>query len=84
MTSGIPQGLVLGPLLFVLNINDLPDLTKSNTVLFSDDFKILRPMMNRDDYSILQQDITLIAIIEQWSGNWRLKLYPDKFRHMEI
>ena len=42
VTSGIPQGSVLGPLLFVLYVNDLPDLTKSSTFLFADDIKIIR------------------------------------------
>ena len=50
-------------------INDLPDLTKSNTLLIAHDIKIFRPMMNRGDHSILQQDIT---IIEQLSDNWML------------
>ena len=81
VTSGIPQGSVLGPLLFVLYINDLPDLTQSNTFLFADDIKIFRPIMYRDDQSILQQDIT---ITEKFSENWMLKLHPDKCRHVEI
>ena len=37
VTSGILQGLVLGPLLFVLCINNLPELTKTDTFLFPDD-----------------------------------------------
>ena len=77
----IPQGSVLGPLLFVLYINDLPDLTQSNTFIFADDIKIFRPIMNRDDQTILQQDIT---VLEKWGENWMLKLHPDKYRHMEI
>ena len=46
VTSGIPQGTVLGPLLFVLYINDLPDLTQSDTLLFADDIKIFRSIIN--------------------------------------
>ena len=48
VTSGIPQGSVLGPLLFVLYINVLPDLTQSDTFLFANDVKLFRPIMNRD------------------------------------
>ena len=79
-TSGIPQGSVLGPLLFVLYVNDLPDLTKSNTFLFADD-NIFRAITNKNDQDILQQDL---SILEQWSDKWLLKFHPDKCRHMEI
>ena len=75
VTSGIPQGSVLGPLLFVLYINDLPDLTQSNTLLFADDINIFRHLMNRVDQTILQQDIT---VIDKWSENWMLKLHPER------
>ena len=78
VTSGIAQGSVLGPLLFVLYISDLPDLTQTITFLFADDIKLFRPIMNRVDQSILQQDIT---VIEQWSEKWMLKLHLDKCRH---
>ena len=81
VTSGIPQGTVLGPLLFVLYINDLPDLTQSDTFLFADDIKIFRSIINTNDQDILQQDITTI---EQWSHDWMLTLHPEKCTHMEI
>ena len=81
VTSGIPQGSVLGPLLFVLYVNDLPDLTKSNTFLFADDIKIFRAITNKNDQDILQQDL---SILEQWSDKWLLKFHPDKCKHMEI
>ena len=81
VTSGIPQGTVLGPLLFVLYINDLPDLTQSDTFLFADDNKIFRPIINTNDQDILQQDI---ATIEKCSHDWMLTLHPDKCTHMEI
>ena len=47
VTSGISQGLVIGQLLFVLYINDLPELTKSDTFLFADDIKIFRTITDK-------------------------------------
>ena len=45
--SGIPQGSVLGPLLFVLYINDLPDYVKNKAKLFADDLKLIANVANR-------------------------------------
>jgi hypothetical protein len=52
VTSGIPQGSVLGPLLFILFINDLPDGIKSDVCLFSDDTKIFRNITDEEDKEI--------------------------------
>ena len=48
--SGIPQGSVLGPILFVIFINDLPDMIRSTVKIFADDTKIFHIMLSQDDH----------------------------------
>lgn len=79
--SGIPQGSVLGPLLFVLYINDLPEEIISEIFLFADDTKIFKRVDSVDDSDILQRDI---ATLEEWSRDWLLKFHPDKCHVLTI
>jgi hypothetical protein len=81
VTSGIPQGSVLGPILFVIYINDLPDTVESDSYLFADDTKIFRIIKGEDDKEILQDDL---AKLEEWSDKWLLKFHPEKCKHMKI
>ena len=73
--SGIPQGTVLGPLLFVIYINDLLDNVRSNGLLFADDTKIFRAITCKEDSISLQQDIDMM---QDWTDNWLLKFHPGK------
>ena len=73
--SGIPQGTVLGPLLFVIYINDLLDEINSNGFLFADDTKIFQQITSRHDALSLQSDL---AKLEEWSNTWMLNFHPDK------
>ena len=73
--SGIPQGTCLGPLLFVIYINDLLDEIDSDGFLFADDTKIFRKIVSQEDSSILQSDIDKL---QKWSEKWLLKFHPDK------
>jgi hypothetical protein len=60
VTSGIPQGSVLGPILFVLYINDMPEVTSvgTHTYLFADDTKAFRGIFQQSDCVGLQMDLT--------------------------
>ena len=70
--SGIPQGSNLGPMLFTLFINDLPDyLQHSKVLIFADDVKIFKRINDEDDVEALQSDID--SIIE-WSETNKMKL----------
>ena len=81
--SGIPQGSVLGPLLFVLFINDLPETIQNNTdiYLFADDTKIFRAIYNDDDYQKLQEDLDSLY---SWTNDSLLKFHPQKCKHMRV
>ena len=79
--SGIPQGSVLGPLLFVIYINDLPDVVKSNILLFADDTKIFNKVSSVDDAISLQKDIDAL---NRWSDIWLLRFNTDKCHVLTI
>ncbi|KAK3089769.1 hypothetical protein FSP39_006368 [Pinctada imbricata] len=81
VTSGIPQGSVLGPILFVLYINDLPDEVNSEVYLFADDTKIFKVIGNDTDSETLRRDLDTLA---QWSNTWLLKFHPSKCKHLHV
>ena len=72
--SGVPQGTVLGPLLFLLFINDLPESVNSEIKLFADDCLVYRTINTHSDAITLQQDINKL---EQWENTWQMKCNAD-------
>ena len=79
--SGVPQGSVLGPLLFVLYVNDLPDVVQCSVQMFADDTKIYRPVRNPSDAEHLQADINAAV---DWSRKWQLSFNTEKCKVLHI
>ena len=81
--SGIPQGSVLGPLLFVIYINDLPEILSEGTeaFLFADDTKIFRRILGIEDCHAIQSDLNRLL---DWSQKWLLMFHPDKCKVLEL
>lgn len=81
VTSGIPQGSVLGPILFVIFINDLPDAVDSVTRIFADDTKMYGRVVTEDDRECIQRDIERLS---EWSEEWQLKFNTSKCSVMHL
>ena len=73
--SGVPQGSVLGPALFLAYINDLPQQLSSQARLFADDTAVYRLSASESDQSHLQQDLLRL---EKWENSWDMVFHPDK------
>ena len=76
VVSGVPQGSILGPLLFLIFVNDLPEsVTSSQIFLFADDTKCLLPVKGIPNCLSLQQDLDNLSL---WSLNWKLNFNEAK------
>ena len=82
VSSGVPQGSVIGPLLFLLYINDLPDYVKhSSTSLFADDSMISRTIQSETDAALLQEDLNSLQV---WENTWKMEFNPDKCEAISV
>ena len=79
VVSGVPQGSVLGPLLFVVYINDLPNLLQCKCKIFADDTKIYKHVKNPEDGIALQKDLDKL---QDWSKEWMLYFNVEKCKVM--
>ena len=81
MLSGVPQGSILGPILFLIFINDLPDNIRSSVRLFADDCVLYRNIYSIQDCLTLQEDLTSLG---QWEADWQMKFNVAKCHIMRV
>ena len=75
---GVPQGSILGPLFFLIFINDLPIGLQSNVKIFADDTALFSAMFdNLISSNILNTDLTLIS---EWAYQWKMSFNPDPLK----
>ena len=81
VTSGVPQGTMLGPLLFLVYINDLPSTVSSSVRLFADDCLLHIAIRDQQDAASLQPDLNHL---QEWERGWQMVFSPDKCEHIRI
>ena len=81
VTSGVPQGSVLGPVLFLIYINDIDSNLVSKIGKFADDSKLLKVIESNTDVINLREDL---KSLENWSDKWQMQFNIEKCSVMHI
>ena len=81
VTSGVPQGSVLGPILFVYFINDMPEVSEEDMTLFADDAKTFNEIVEFEDRDDLQKCINALV---KWSIKWGMGFNACKCKVMHL
>jgi retron-type reverse transcriptase len=81
VTSGVPQRSVLGPILFIIFINEISELLMSINELYADDTKLIKEINSEYDAIMLQDDIDKIVA---WTRTWLMRLNENKCKIMYI
>ena len=81
VTSGVSQGSVLGPLLFLLYLNDLPEIIQSQVMLSADDTAVYLTVTNMQDSQVLQSNL---ESLQHWERTWDMEFNPGKCQVIHI
>ena len=81
VTSSVPQSSVLGPLIFTIFINDLPDHVKNKCKLYTDDCKLIGIIRESGDTISIQQDINEL---QNWAKTWQMSFNYEKCKVMHF
>ena len=79
--SDVPQGSILGPIMFPIYVNDIPNIITPTTKLFADDTKIYRQINEMEDSIALKSDLTALDL---WADRWQVKFNARKCEVMTI
>ena len=81
ITSGVPKGSALGPILLFIFINDLPQSFSSKVRLFADDAILYFEMASADDCQMLQSDLNKLT---EWEEKWLMSFNPSKCKVLTV
>ena len=81
MISGVPKRSVLGPTLFLVYINDLPEELSSQVRLLADGTVIYLTVGGSDDGTVLQTEIDRLSV---WESRWDMEFYPSKCQVVRV
>ena len=81
INAGVPQGSILGPLLFLMYMNDIVENISSDASLFADDTSLIRPIRNQTDVDALNDDLNEIS---HWAAQWRVTFNARKTVYMIV
>ena len=81
VTSGVPQGSVLGPLLFIIFVNDMDESITSKLLKFADDTKLFRDVSDINEVNLLRSDLKSLC---KWSEEWQMLFNVEKCKVMHL